>query len=179
MSKATFEPGPISPVDCQRADDRWTLVLVRDLAHPPERVWAALTQPDQLTKWSPYTSDRDLSSTGDAVLTMIAADGAGEQEIPVQVNRVEPPTLLEHTWGTDLLRWELTPTSAGTRLVLHHTVSEQELMPKMAAGWHLCLVVAEHLLDGQPIAPIRADDAKNYGWVELRDAYAKELGIAD
>jgi hypothetical protein len=47
----------------------------------------------------------------------------------------------------------------------------------VAAGWHLCLDVAEHLLDGQPIGPIRGQDALNYGWDELNDGYAKKLGI--
>jgi hypothetical protein len=50
-------------------------------------------------------------------------------------------------------------------------------VPKVAAGWHLCLLVAEHLLDGQPIGPIRGTDARNYGWDELHDAYAAKLGI--
>ena len=48
-------------------------------------------------------------------------------------------------------------------------------MPKVAAGWHLCLVVAERLLDGQPIEPIRGEDAMNYGWEDLRDAYGAAL----
>jgi uncharacterized protein YndB with AHSA1/START domain len=175
MSKADFEPGPLAEIDCQQEDDRWTLVLVRDLAHPPEKVWTTITTPEQLSQWAPYTANRDLTSTGDAVLTMI--DGAESAEIPVRVTRVEPPTLIEHTWGGDVLRWELAPTETGTRLTLRHTVNEQDLVPKMAAGWHLCLVVAEHLLDGRPIPPIRAEDALNYGWEGLRDAYAKELGI--
>lgn len=49
----------------------------------------------------------------------------------------------------------------------------------MAAGWHLCLVVAEHLLDGEPIAPIRGASARDYGWEQLRDRYADKLGIED
>jgi hypothetical protein len=51
-------------------------------------------------------------------------------------------------------------------------------MPKVAGGWHICLVVAENLLDGTPIGPIRGQDARNYGWDELNEAYAGELGIA-
>ena len=50
-------------------------------------------------------------------------------------------------------------------------------MPKAAAGWHLCLVVADHLLEGQPIGPIRGENALNYGWEQLRDAYAEKLSI--
>jgi hypothetical protein len=45
------------------------------------------------------------------------------------------------------------------------------------AGWHLCLDVAERLLDGQPVEPIRGQDAMNQGWQELHDAYAERLGV--
>jgi hypothetical protein len=93
------------------------------------------------------------------------------------VSRAEPPTLLEYTWGTDLLRWELAAIGSGTRLTLRHTVADRTWVPKVAAGWHLCLVVAERLLDGEPIEPIRGEDARNYGWDELNDAYAEKLAI--
>jgi len=175
MTRAKFETGPLARVDCEASDDRWTLVFIRDLRHPPERVWAALTEPVQLGQWSPFTTDRDLGRIGDATLTMI--DGDNAEEMPVSVSRAEPPALLEYTWGTDLLRWELEAIESGTRLTLRHTVKDKEFVPMVAAGWHLCLVVAEHLLDGQPIGPIRGADARNYGWDELNDAYADRLGI--
>jgi hypothetical protein len=95
------------------------------------------------------------------------------------VSRADRPTLLEYTWGTDLLRWELVASDSGTRLTLLHTVDDAGMVPKVAAGWHLCLVVAEHLLDGQPIGPIVGANAMNYGWNALHDAYAGKLGIRD
>ncbi|GAA1821696.1 SRPBCC family protein [Planosporangium flavigriseum] len=175
MSQPDFEPGPLAEVDCRSDEDRWTLVFVRDLRHPPEKVWAALTEPAQLREWAPYTVDRNLGRTGDATLTMIDSDTS--MDLAASVRRAEPPTLLEYTWGADLLRWELTPTGDGTRLTLHHTVADRDWVPKVAAGWHLCLVVAQHLLDGEPITPIRGEDALNYGWGDLHDAYAEKLGI--
>ncbi|HEY8472826.1 MAG TPA: hypothetical protein VIL37_09355 [Natronosporangium sp.] len=43
-----FEPGPLAEVACETgAGDRPTLVFVRELRHPPERVWVALTEPAQ------------------------------------------------------------------------------------------------------------------------------------
>jgi hypothetical protein len=68
---------------------------------------------------------------------------------------------------------------AGTRLSLRHTVRDQSWLPKVAAGWQLCLVVAEHLLDGQPIDPIRGEDAMNYGRQELHDAYEEALALEE
>ena len=60
-------------------------------------------------------------------------------------------------------------------LTLRHTVDKPELAPMMAAGWHLCLDVADHLLDGDPVGPIRGAEAMDFGWDELRDAYAERL----
>jgi uncharacterized protein YndB with AHSA1/START domain len=162
----------------ERSEDggRWTLVFVRTLRHPPERVWAALTEPEQLREWAPYDADRDLGRSGDATLTMIDRDS--RHPLPATVTHADAPALLEYSLGTDLLRWELAPVEAGTRLTLRHTVESEDWLPKVAAGWHLCLDVAEHLLDRTPIAPIRGDEAREHGWDELHDAYAERLGVA-
>jgi uncharacterized protein YndB with AHSA1/START domain len=171
----TYEPSPLADVDVRQNGERWTLVFVRDLKHPPEKVWAALTQPEQLSKWAPYTADRDLGSTGTATLSMI--DGQPQKGTPAEITHAEPAKLLEYTWGGDQLRWELEPTSAGTRLTLLHSVPDKEWVPKVAAGWHLCLDVAELLLDGTPIEPIRGSDATRHGWNELNAAYCTRLSI--
>ncbi len=42
----------------------------------------------------------------------------------------------------------------------------------------LPVVVAEHLLDGDPNEPIVGSKAKNFGWEALDRAYGAELGIA-
>ncbi|MBM0236294.1 SRPBCC family protein [Micromonospora sp. ATA32] len=175
MERDAFRPGPPGEVDCVADDDRWTLVLVRELRHPPATVWSALTEPERLREWAPFLADRDLGATGPAVLTLVDGETAVEQ--PATVRQAEPPRLLEYTWGGDLLRWELAPTDGGTRLTLRHTVADREVVPMVAAGWHLCLDVAGHLLDGDPVGPIRGAEAKNFGWPELRDAYARSLGI--
>jgi uncharacterized protein YndB with AHSA1/START domain len=172
-----YEPTPPAEVRAEAADDgRWTLVFVRDFPHPPEKVWAALTEADQIKQWAPYDADRDLTGPGAATLTMI--DGQTAKAMAAEVTRVEPPRLLEYTWDTDRLRWELTPTGAGTRLTLRHTLNDRDWIPKVAAGWHICLDVADRLLADDPVGPIRGGAAKDYGWDGLRDAYAGKLGIA-
>lgn len=178
MDRNSFEPRPLAEVDHHVGDDgRSTLVFVREFRHEPTKVWAALTDPAQLSEWAPFIADRDLARTGAATLTMIDAEHA--VDLIASVTRVEPPTLLEYTWGDDVLQWELEPVDGGTRLTLRHTVESGDWLPKVAAGWHLCLDVAELLLDGQPIGPIRGQDAMNYGWQELHDAYADGLASAD
>lgn len=177
MNRTAFDPGPLAEVDAQLSDGRWTLVFVKDLRHPPEKVWAALTDPAQLGEWSPYTASRDLGSPGAVTLTMI--DGSVTEDYLATVLRSDPPSVLEYTWGTDVLRWELAATGSGTRLTLRHTVGGPGEIPRVAAGWHLCLVVAERLLDGQPVGPIRGQDAMSYGWQELHDRYGRKLGVTD
>jgi uncharacterized protein YndB with AHSA1/START domain len=172
--RATFDPRPLADVRREQTDDTWTLVFVRDLRQPPEKVWTALTDPAQVGAWAPYEASRDLGTVGEATLTMIDRDE--RHELPATVTRAERPTLLEHTFGADLLRWELAATGSGTRLTLRHTVRDRDWLPKVAAGWHICLAVAEHLLDGDPVGPIRGSDAMDHGFETLEKAYRDKLG---
>ena len=58
-------------------------------------------------------------------------------------------------------------------------------MPRMArtaqfaAGWHICLDVADRLLAGDPVPVIRGAEAKKYGWQDLADAYAARLDLKE
>lgn len=176
MNPQDFDPGPLAEVEHRTEGERSTLVFIRHLRHSPAKVWAALTDPEQLRQWAPFEPDHDLAATGPAVLRM--TDGQTIEEFPANVRRAVEPELLEYTWGDDLLRWELAPDGTGTRLTLHHNVESPDWLPRVAAGWHLCLVVAERLLDGEPIGPIVGAEAKKYGWDRLHDAYAAKMGIA-
>ena len=176
MSPQEFDPGPLAEVEHHTEGGRSALVFVRHVRHAPARVWAALTDPAQLRQWAPFTPDRDLATVGPATLRM--TDGQNTEEFAAEVRRVVAPRLLEYTWGDDLLRWELAPEGAGTRLTLRHTVDAPDWLPRAAAGWHICLVVAERLLDGEPIGLIVGLDAKNHGWDELHDEYAAKLGLS-
>ncbi|MEV4642715.1 SRPBCC family protein [Actinoplanes sp. NPDC049548] len=169
----SFDPGPPRGADVIPADGRWTLVFVRELRHPPEKVWAALTEPERLDQWAPFAAERDLSRTGDVTLVMV--DGPDRTASRATVLRAERPALLEYTWGDDLLRWELEPTADGTRLILRHTFAERDGAPMFAAGWHLCAAVLARLLAGEPVGVIRGRDAMAHGWDELRAAYEKEF----
>jgi uncharacterized protein YndB with AHSA1/START domain len=176
MTPTTFDPGPLAEVQYRPEGDRWTLVFVRTLRHPPERVWEALTEPDRLREWAPYDADRNLDGLGQATLTMV--DGDTREELDAEVTRADRPTLLEYSWGGDNLRWELSSEGSGTRLTLRHTVADRDLGPKVAAGWHLCIEVAARRLDGEPVGPIRGQDAMSYGWQELHDTYAERLQLS-
>ncbi|PWR11339.1 ATPase [Micromonospora acroterricola] len=170
MDREAFRPSPPAEVRAEPSAAGATLVFVRDLRHPPATVWAALTDATQLAEWAPFLADRDLGAPGAAVLTMV--DGETTTPTSATVRRAEPPTLLEYTWGDDLLRWELSALGTGTRLTLRHSVADRGMLAMVAAGWHLCLDVADRLLDGDPVGPIRGAEALDFGWPELRDTYA-------
>jgi uncharacterized protein YndB with AHSA1/START domain len=154
--------------------DGWTLIFVREFRQAPSVVWGALTDPAELDQWAPFTAARDLGSPGETVLTLV--DGADKTDISATVVRASAPALLEYTWGDDRLRWELEPSGSGTRLTLRHTLAKPETDAMVAAGWHLCLIVLGHLLDGSPVGVIRGREALDHGWEELRDGYAAKLG---
>lgn len=177
MDRASFRPTPLAEAGFRAGEnDGWTLEFVRDLPrHPREKVWAALTDPARLGEWAPYTADRDLASPGPVTLTMI--DGEVATDVPATVTKVDPPALLEYDLGGDTLRWELVEHGGGTRLILRDTLKNRGWLPKVAAGWHLCLDVADLLLAGTPVGPIRGEEARRFGWEELNRAYAAKFGI--
>ena len=176
-ARASYRPGALGEATVEKADGRFTLVFVRELEHSPEKVWRALTAPNELREWAPFDADRDLGKTGPATLAM--AGGPEPVLSPSNVSAVDPPRLLEYTWENDVLRWELAPSGAGTRLTLRHTLADRTFVPKIAAGWQICLDVAERALDGAPIGRIVAMEALEFGWEHLNDEYAKRFGIAN
>jgi len=148
---------------------------VKHFRHPPETVWSALTDPSEVSAWAPFNANRNLSKTGEAVLNMVG--GPEPEPLSCTVVRAEQPRLLEYTWGEDLLRWELEPTASGTRLTLSHTTGDRAWIPKVAAGWHICLDVAERKMANTPVGRIVAGEAREYGWEKLNDEYAERLQI--
>src|SRR6266496_2606051 len=63
-SREEYAPGAASGAEVRKDGEKWTLVLVRDLPHPPAKVWKALTDPEHLREWAPFDSDRNLGAFG-------------------------------------------------------------------------------------------------------------------
>lgn len=175
-SKDQYTPGPASGASIKKEGEKWTLVLVRDLRHAPEKVWKAITEPEHLRAWAPFDSDRSLGSVGTARLSTVGAPTTHVTES--QVKRADPPRLLEYNWGGQDIRWELEPLSGGgTRLTLWHNI-DRGFISMGAAGWHICLDVLDHALAGEPIGRIVGPDAMKFGgWQRLNAEYAKQFGV--
>src|SRR5262249_32675654 len=114
--RESYAPGPAAGAKVRKDADKWTLILVRDLRHPPEKVWRALTTPAELREWAPFDADRDLGAVGPVRLATVGTPTPQVSES--NVTRAEAPRLLEYSWGGNDMRWELEPTAGGTRLTL-------------------------------------------------------------
>lgn len=176
MNRDDYRPTP--PVDVTATDDgaRWTLVFPRELRHAPDAVWRGLTHREELRQWAPFDPDRELDAPGPATLFM--AGGGDEEALPSTVRHADAPRLLEYTWGEDVLRWELAPNGSGTVLTLRHTIEDPSWLPRVAAGWHICLDVLDLLLAGQRLGRIAGPGARRE-WEPLNETYAAQLGVAN
>jgi uncharacterized protein YndB with AHSA1/START domain len=170
-----YRPGPASGARVQKDGDKWTLVLVRELRHSPEKVWEAITDPVHLREWAPFDADGSLSIAGATVkLTTVAAPALRVTE--TTVTRAEAPHVLEYKWGDFDMRWELERVGAGTRLTLWTNIGHR-FIAMGAAGWHICFDVLDHLLSGTPIGRIVGPEAIKFGWQGLNAEYASQFGI--
>src|SRR5262245_990185 len=118
-----YAPGAAFGANIKKDGDKWTLVLVRELRHPPAVVWEALTDAAQVGAWARFDADRSLAAAGPAKLTTIGAP-AGYAVTETTVKRADPPTALEYSWGGGDIRWELQPLGDnGTKLTLWSNIN--------------------------------------------------------
>ena len=169
-----YAPGPAVGAHVRKDGEQWTLVLVRELRHPPERVWQALTDPDELHEWAPFDADRNLGTVGQTV-TLTTVGAPAPHVTATIVTRADAPRLLEYTWGGFTMRWELGAVAGGTRLVLWTNIGRR-FISMGAAGWHVCFDVLDHLLGGTPIGRIAGPAAmKVDGWQRLHAEYTRQF----
>ena len=171
-----YSPGAAAGAYVQKDGDKWTLVLVRDLAHPPARVWEALTEPEHLRQWAPFDADQSLARVGSATLSTVGTPTPQVSE--ARIKHADAPKLLEYNWGGQDLRWELSPLGvSGTRLTLWHNI-DRRFIAMGAAGWHICFDVMERALADRPIGRIVGPAAMQFeGWQRLHAEYAKQFGV--
>jgi uncharacterized protein YndB with AHSA1/START domain len=169
-----YTAGPAVGAEVRKDGDKWTLILVRELRHPPAKVWKALTEPAQLREWAPFDADRDLGVVGAVKLSTVGTPTPHVSDSTVK--RADPPKLLEYSWGGNDVRWELEPLGDGTRLTLWHNI-DRGYVSMGAAGWHICFDVLDRLLAGEPIGRIVAGDAMKFGWPRLNAEYAAQFGV--
>jgi uncharacterized protein YndB with AHSA1/START domain len=176
IDREQYTPGPARGAHIQKDGEKWTLVLVRELRHPREKVWQALTDPAQLREWAPFDADGSLAAVGTTVkLTTVGAPSPHVTE--TKVTRADAPEMLEYNWGDFDMRWELQALGGGTRLTLWANIGRR-FIAMGAAGWHICLDVLDRLLSGTPMGRMVGPEAAKFGgWQRLNAEYAKQFGI--
>jgi uncharacterized protein YndB with AHSA1/START domain len=130
-----------------------SLVIEREIPHPPEKIWRALTQGALIEEWlmkndfQPSVGHRfSFRST-----PVPGWDGVIDSEVLV----IEPNSTLSYSWGTmgtmSVVTWTLTPTKAGTHVRMEQTGfrSEQDAAYKGATyGWTKFIGNMERVVGG-------------------------------
>jgi uncharacterized protein YndB with AHSA1/START domain len=138
-------------------DGRFAVRFERSFAHPREKVWRAITEPAHLSRWFPAVVDFDVKP-GATIRFGVTAEQVERLSFPEdqatygKMLQIDPPGLLEYSWDTEILRWELSEDGAGgTLLVFTNIVADQETASRVGAGWHAGLEVVEAIVDDRPV----------------------------
>jgi uncharacterized protein YndB with AHSA1/START domain len=140
----------------------------RRLAHPREKVWSALTEPEHLAVWFPTTIEGEWVAGARLRFSFEQID---IEPMSGEMLRFEPPELLEFSWGPDMLRFELRADGEHTLLELTVALEELGKASRDGAGWHTCLDVLALDLDGETE---RLDISPR--WRQVHPTYVENFG---
>jgi uncharacterized protein YndB with AHSA1/START domain len=161
----------------EERDGKPALRFERVLRHAPERVWRALTEPEEEAAWHP-TPARFEPKVGGRVEYV---PGGHVADMPDgEVTDYDPPRLLGYYWTADgeesnHLRFEIRPHDEGSVLTLIHTFEDRLKAARDGAGWHVCLDSLADSLDGP--SPEHGPDPAGQ-WGRLNSAYQDKFGIS-
>lgn len=135
----------------ERHGGRSVLRFERRLAHPVERVWAALTEPAQLREWLGDAEVELVEGGRFTVRWLNTGPGGGHVVMHATVTALDPPRLLEVAGDPHgVLRWELRPDRGSTLLTFTDTLRAGGSPAMALAGWHLHLDLLAEALAGRP-----------------------------
>jgi uncharacterized protein YndB with AHSA1/START domain len=117
-----------------------SLVIEREMPHPPEKIWRALTQGPLVEEW---LMKNDFQPVVGHTFNFRSTPVPGWNGIiDSEVLLIEPNSRLSYSWSTmgmnSVVTWTLTPTKAGTHVRMEQTGfrSEQDAAYKGATyGW--------------------------------------------
>jgi uncharacterized protein YndB with AHSA1/START domain len=156
----------------ERAGDRDVLRYERRLAHPAERVWRALTDPDEIVMW---LAEAELEPRVGGTVVLRWVNTPERTVARGKVSRFEPPRLLEFdTDAHGVLRWELEADGDATTLRFTATVptADRESRLSVLAGWQIHLDHLADALEGRAQDWPRWMEAELPRWQAYHDAYA-------
>jgi uncharacterized protein YndB with AHSA1/START domain len=123
-----------------------SVIIEREIPHPPEKIWRALTQPHLIQEW---LMNNDFQPVVNHRFNLRADWGA----VDCQVLAVDPHKTLSYTWGAfgleSVVTWTLTPTQTGTHLRMEQAgfrADQQQAYQGAQYGWQRFLANLEQLL---------------------------------
>ncbi|HVH48933.1 MAG TPA: SRPBCC domain-containing protein [Sphingomicrobium sp.] len=132
-----------------------SVVVERDIAHPPEKLWRALTQPHLISEWL-MRNDDFQPVTGKSF--RLSGDWGG---VDCEVLAVEPGKTLTYSWNhahedpafdlRSVVSFTLTPTPTGTLLRMEQTGFRPEQKQAFGGaryGWQENFTNLERVLAG-------------------------------
>ena len=141
-------------------------VLVQEITivAPAERVFAALTRPEEIVRWwavegkvRTLAAECDVRSGGAWSMLVKGPCGAGDglHKVYGLYRRVEAPRLLEFTWNWEgerwpesLVRWDLEEKDGITRARVTHSGLVSEEMRQRNNGWSMIVRLLEAWVEG-------------------------------
>jgi uncharacterized protein YndB with AHSA1/START domain len=126
-----------------------SVTLVRRIKAPPARVWAAITQPDQMIKWWGPDAGPTLNVVADVrpggQFSVVFRLLDGNEHNPTGIYRdVVPEKLLSFTWDLPgapepetLVTFRLAPFDGGTEVTLtHECLPDEPARKSHEEGWN-------------------------------------------
>jgi uncharacterized protein YndB with AHSA1/START domain len=175
----------------QEQGSKHVLRYERRLDHPVDRVWSALTEPDELRGWLAAAEGLGLREGGAIALRWLnVPDDTSEWEekgveipegrdiaAPIRgtITKLDPPHLVEYeTDEMGVLRWELRGEGGGCALTFTNTIElpEGHAPEQTLAGWHIHLDHLEMVLAGGEVDWSNWTDKYMEQWEGIRTQYA-------
>jgi uncharacterized protein YndB with AHSA1/START domain len=123
-----------------------SVVVEREVAYPPEKIWRALTEPHLIEEW---LMKNDFKPLADHRFNLRGDWGT----VDCQVRAIEPNKMLSYTWDAlglkSIVTWTLTPTSAGTHLRMEQSgfrQDQQQAYQGAKYGWQRFFATLEQVL---------------------------------
>ena len=121
------------------------------------QVWHAYTTPADIRQWNAASDDWhttaasvDLREGGQFSSRMEAKDGSFGFDFEGEYTRVEPPSLIEYTFGGRIGRVEFSQIPAGVEVTVTFDAEESHSEAQQRAGWQAILdSFARHVLARQ------------------------------
>src|ERR1700680_4262748 len=130
----------------EESTETLSVVVEREIPHPPEKIWRALTQSDLSEQW---LMKNDFKPLVDHRFTLRADWGV----VDCQVLAVEPNKTLSYTWAAfgleSVVTWTLTPTSTETHVRMEQSgfpPDQQQVYQGAQGGWQQFFAALEQVV---------------------------------